>query len=136
MCDLCSFPINIKKFKHFAIIFNKYPYRFGHLLIISNRHVPSLENLTKAEKIDLINLINKTQVALKKALNVKSINIGINLGPDAGGSIPQHFHVHVIPRTPNDFNFTLFVNNLKPVMYARNIPKLKKIISEISKIKL
>lgn len=42
---------------------------------------------------------------LKDVLNPSDYNIGINLGRGAGAGIPEHMHVHIVPRWPGDTNF-------------------------------
>ncbi|MFZ9923607.1 MAG: HIT family hydrolase, partial [Ilumatobacteraceae bacterium] len=41
------------------------------------------------------------------------LNIGLNLGAPAGGSVSQHLHVHLVPRWVGDTNFTVTVANTK-----------------------
>ena len=44
-------------------------------------------------------------VALKAGLRCDAVNVGINLGPAAGGSQADHLHVHCVPRWTGDANF-------------------------------
>jgi ATP adenylyltransferase len=44
-------------------------------------------------------------VALKGAFGCDAVNVGLNLGPAAGGSQAEHLHVHVVPRWLGDANF-------------------------------
>ena len=140
-CPLCNEIKNgnllIRKIKGFAITFNKYPYVFGHLMIIPLEHKANLEYLNEDEQTTLMKLINKTQLALKKAMNTTSINIGMNMGLDGGGSVPQHLHVHILPRRDGDFNFTILLNNLKPLKQMdSNANKIEKIIEAINDIEI
>lgn len=88
----------------FAIL-NAYPYASGHLLVLPYREVPHLYDLTQEETIDLWNTVKDATLALTASHRPDAMNVGINLGAAAGGSIAQHLHVHVVPRWNGDSNF-------------------------------
>jgi ATP adenylyltransferase len=58
----------------------------------------------------------------------QALNVGINLGPAAGGSISQHLHVHVVPRWVGDSNFMTAVANTRtlPEPLVDSASKLRK----------
>ena len=87
------------------VIMNKYPYISGHLMVVPNRHVAQLENLSEKEGTDIFLLIQKTIKILKKALKPQGINVGLNLGKSAGAGITKHLHYHIVPRWQGDTNF-------------------------------
>jgi|SRR5579859_1002828 len=93
------------RYKHCFIILNLYPYNAGHLLILPYKHVPSLEKLTQQERAELIDLTSHSVEILDLVLKSEGTNIGINLGRVAGGSLPGHIHMHVLPRWSGDTNF-------------------------------
>ena len=62
------------------VILNKFPYNSGHTLIVPNRHVGQIENLSEAESREFFELTQKTVIAVKKALKPSSLNLGMNLG--------------------------------------------------------
>jgi len=57
--------------------------------------------------------VRDATLALKSAYAPAGLNIGLNLGAPAGGSVSQHLHVHLVPRWVGDTNFTVTVANTK-----------------------
>ncbi len=100
------------------VILNAYPYASGHLLVLPYREVPNLEDLSAAESGELWSLVTQGVRALKTAYQPQGVNVGINLGPPAGGSISEHLHVHVVPRWVGDANFMTAVANTRTLPEA------------------
>ena len=95
------------------VILNAYPYTNGHCLVLPYRQVANLEDLTDAERNDLWSAVRDATVALKSAYAPSGLNVGLNLGTPAGGSVSQHLHVHLVPRWVGDTNFTVTIANTK-----------------------
>ncbi len=91
--------------QHNFIILNKYPYNSGHSLIVPNRHLAHLDELTTEEASEFFELTRLTVAALKRGIQPHSLNIGMNLGRSSGAGIPEHMHMHVVPRWQGDTNF-------------------------------
>ena len=88
--------------EHFYLTRDKFPVTSGHLLIIPKRHITSPSDLSETEWHDLRVVIEEAYSILRTGDNqITGFNIGINIGSDAGQTIP-HLHVHVIPRRPKD----------------------------------
>lgn len=87
------------------VILNAFPYASGHLLVLPYREIADLEELTPEESVDLWDTVRDATMALKKSHQPHALNVGINLGTAAGGSISQHLHVHIVPRWNGDSNF-------------------------------
>lgn len=119
MCNLCEEVAGTDRFLavsgNFTIIFNKFPYLSGHIMIISNKHTSTLQDLAQEELAELFSIVAKAQQVLMTAAGVTSSNIGINTGQFAGGSIPEHLHVHIVPRKSNDINFLTTTSNYFPM---------------------
>jgi len=84
---------------------NRYPYNNGHLLISPNRHIEDLDDLSIPELTALFDLTRRAKNWLRKAYNPDGFNIGINQGRESGAGLPEHLHVHVVPRWDGDTNF-------------------------------
>ena len=95
----------VYKGKLSIVMLNKYPYIGGHLLIAPRKHVGELSDLEDREQLDLLRLTVQSVEALKRAMRPHGFNIGINIGEIAGAGIPDHIHVHVVPRWAGDTNF-------------------------------
>ena len=52
-------------------------------------------------------------VAVKAAYSPDGVNLGVNLGRPAGGSVSEHLHVHVVPRWTGDANFMTAIANTR-----------------------
>ena len=87
------------------VILNLYPYNNGHLMVVPNRHLASLEALTPVEQAELMQLARLSEMALNQAYRPQGVNVGINLGKAAGAGIEDHLHIHVVPRWSGDTNF-------------------------------
>ena len=96
----------------FAIL-NAYPYTCGHVLILPYREESQLENLTAAETSELWAATTAAVLALKATYPLDGLNVGINLGKPAGGSVSEHLHVHVVPRWTGDANFMTTLANTR-----------------------
>ena len=100
----------------FAIL-NAFPYSVGHVLILPMREVAELEDLTAAETSELWATTTDAVRAIKTAYRPEGLNVGINLGKPAGGSISRHLHVHVVPRWTGDANF------MTALAHTRTLPE-------------
>jgi ATP adenylyltransferase len=103
----------------FAIL-NVFPYTSGHLLVLPRRAVPTIGDLDDATYDELWRLVRDGSTAVKAAFKPDGLNIGVNEGVAGGGSVPDHLHVHVVPRWSADTNFTTSVANTRilPVALA------------------
>jgi ATP adenylyltransferase len=86
------------------LVLNRFPYNPGHLLAVPFREVVELEELTPAERSDLMEEITLARRLLSLSMKPDGVNIGFNLGASAGGSI-AHLHGHIVPRWNGDNNF-------------------------------
>lgn len=98
--------------KNFVIL-NRYPYTSGHLMIVPYAHVGDLASAEPDALAEMMQLAQKTQVALLKTYRPEGFNIGMNLGRAAGAGIVGHLHLHVLPRWPGDANFMTVVGETR-----------------------
>jgi len=95
------------------VILNAFPYSPGHMLVLPYREVGELELLTDEEREEIWLLVKDAVRVLKAEYSPQGVNVGINMGASAGGSVSQHLHVHVLPRWGGDTNFMVTVANTK-----------------------
>ncbi|WP_066525080.1 HIT family protein [Corynebacterium bouchesdurhonense] len=92
---------------------NLYPYNAGHLMVVPYRKVAELEALTEAETAELMVFAKRAVRTLKRVSRPEAINVGLNLGKAAGGSVSEHLHLHVVPRWAGDSNFMTVIGGTK-----------------------
>jgi ATP adenylyltransferase len=100
------------------VIMNAFPYTSGHVLVLPYREVAELEDLTPVEATELWATVTTAVVVLKTVYRPGGLNVGINLGQPAGGSVSQHLHVHVVPRWAGDANFMTAVADTRTLPEA------------------
>lgn len=119
---------------NFSLIMNKYPYNSGHLMVITNKHLADLSELSESQKSEFLTHIEKAQKILKYTLKPDGYNIGLNIGRSAGAGVENHLHFHIVPRWNGDTNFMPVIAEVKVISDEINkqYTKLKQAISDLN----
>jgi ATP adenylyltransferase len=96
----------------FALL-NLYPYNSGHLMVAPYAHTGDLANLDGSVAAELMHLTQRCVAALQRVYRPDAFNVGMNLGKAAGAGVPDHLHVHVVPRWNGDTNFMPVLSETK-----------------------
>ena len=123
-CVFCNILKQNKDKKHYILfrteysfaVLNIYPFNGGHSLVLPLRHVGDLTKMTALERADLMDTVVKIQGMIQKVSAPQAFNIGMNTGHAAGAGIPDHLHIHIVPRWSGDVNFmsALFGTKVMP----------------------
>jgi ATP adenylyltransferase len=100
---------------------NAFPYNPGHLLVLPYAELADLTDLDAATTTDLWATVTAAVQAVRTAMRPAGVNVGVNLGRAAGGSVPEHLHVHVVPRWSGDANFMTTIANATTIPEALNV---------------
>ncbi|MDQ6625034.1 MAG: HIT domain-containing protein [Verrucomicrobiota bacterium] len=87
------------------LMMNRYPYAVGHLMAVPYRKTADISSLGDNEVVELWQLATHAQKLLRKTMKAQGFNIGLNLGECAGAGVPDHLHLHIVPRWNGDTNF-------------------------------
>jgi ATP adenylyltransferase len=98
---------------HAFVLMNKYPYNSGHLVVAPNQHVHDYARLDPEILLDLGRLTQRCVGVLEQVYRPHAFNLGMNLGREAGAGLPDHLHVHVVPRWNGDTSFMPVVGDTK-----------------------
>jgi ATP adenylyltransferase len=114
------------------VMLNKFPYNPGHAMVAPQAHVPGLEGLDDEKTIQLMRAVRRTIEVLREAMQPEGFNLGANIGRAAGAGIPDHVHLHVVPRWNGDTNFMPVIDDVKVVneSLAQTAAKLRLAFSE------
>lgn len=73
----------------------------GHILVIPKEHFESIFDIPKELLVKVMKISQELSQKCKTELGATGVNILHASGKDAQQSVP-HFHIHVVPRYPND----------------------------------
>jgi len=110
-----------------AVVLNAFPYTSGHLMVMPVRHIGELEDCSPREAAGLWKVVGDAVVAVKTAYSPEGLNVGANLGKAAGAGVPDHLHVHCVPRWSGDTNFmtTLAETRVLPEALGSTFERLR-----------
>jgi ATP adenylyltransferase len=97
------------------ILLNRFPYAGGHLLVALGEPAPTLMDYAPEQRAELWRLVEQATDLMQRTLEPQGINIGVNQGRAAGAGVPQHLHVHLVPRWNGDVNFMAVVGNVRVI---------------------
>jgi ATP adenylyltransferase len=97
------------------ICLNAYPYANGHLLVALGEPRARVLDYDPPDRAALWQLTELATDLMELALEPQGINVGINQGRAAGAGVPQHIHVHLVPRWGGDVNFMATVGNVRVI---------------------
>ena len=128
-----SVPLLIARSSHTFAMLNRYPYTYGHVMIVPYQHVSSQEDMSTAALTDMMAMTNRVMRVVRNLANPAGFNIGANIGEAAGAGIAAHFHFHVVPRWPGDANFMVTVGGTQtvPDTLSNILERMQAIWSEI-----
>jgi ATP adenylyltransferase len=110
-----------------SVLLNAYPYTSGHVLVLPNRAAAELDELDADTFAELFFLVRQSVGAIRGAYRCEGVNVGLNLGAAAGAGVPEHLHVHCLPRWAGDTNFMTSVaeTRVMPEPLDRSWDKLR-----------
>ncbi|MCK4658333.1 MAG: HIT domain-containing protein [Phycisphaerae bacterium] len=97
------------------VVMNRFPYTNGHLLIASAAHKGDYEQLTDDELLEMQVLTRQSLRLLRDTVHAQGFNIGVNLGHCAGAGLPDHIHIHVVPRWAGDTNYMAVLGDTRVI---------------------
>ncbi len=119
--------------RHWYLILNRYPYNSGHLLLVLNRHQRLLSGCSPEELEEMSRLTGIMEAALLETYAPDGINFGYNGGSSAGAGIPEHLHLHMLPRWAGDTNFMSTIGDTRVMpqtleqTYGQLLPVIRKL---------
>jgi ATP adenylyltransferase len=122
-CFLCAAAASDDDVQHLVVnrgeraivVLNKFPYASVHLLVAPTRHGVDFGGLDDAEALEIHRLGQHGVEALGAVFRAEGFNLGWNIGRVAGAGVPDHGHLHVVPRWAGDTNFMPVLGDVKVI---------------------
>jgi len=114
------------------MILNLFPYTTGHMMVAPYRHTANPGDLADEERLEVWHLMDSGMRALQRVYTPHGFNVGMNLGHVAGAGIPDHMHLHIVPRWGGDTNFIPVLTGVRviPELLQDTYQKLKAVLQE------
>jgi ATP adenylyltransferase len=74
-------------------------------MVAPRRHVGTLADATPEELAEIMALTRRLESVMAEVYRPDGLNVGLNLGRAAGAGVPDHIHLHVVPRWNGDTNY-------------------------------
>jgi len=100
------------------VLFNRFPYTGGHLLIAPAAHVATMNELDEKTILEMMLLTRDAQKALDHTIKPHGYNVGMNINRCAGAGLPDHIHLHLVPRWDGDTNFMAVTGHARVISQA------------------
>lgn len=119
-CVLCRLgaeedDLVVARSQHVYLMLNAYPYNSGHLMVVPFAHSASLEDLDAETLMDLMQTCNRALAALRSLYQPQAFNVGANIGAAAGAGLPDHFHLHIVPRWQGETGFITTIGDTRVI---------------------
>lgn len=97
------------------VLMNLYPYNSGHLLIAPQEHLGSLQAISPDVLAELMHQARLAEKVLGQRYRPQGFNLGMNLGRVSGAGLPDHVHLHLVPRWEGDTNFMSVLGEVRVI---------------------
>jgi ATP adenylyltransferase len=84
------------------VILNRFPYTSGHMLIAPFEHKCDLDTMDDEVLLEMMQMLRRMKKLLEKTIRAEGFNVGINMCHCAGAGLPDHLHLHIVPRVHFD----------------------------------
>lgn len=101
-CPFCDIKKEyvVEKWKHFTVLLSRAPYVKDHLLIVPNRHIIRLWEITQEERWTFIPLMEKWTKKLEKVHQEVNLLLRDWVANGVLWKSIDHLHFHLIPECP------------------------------------
>ena len=94
-------------------VLNRFPYTGGHCLVAPYAHLGNFDELDGACMREMMETGRDLQKLLAHTVRAGGFNVGMNIGRCAGAGLPDHLHIHIVPRWAGDTNFMAVLGEVR-----------------------